>query len=67
MWSFLLPKKDGVTTPDGFRPTSLQNCTRKLAAKVLTNYLQTFIPDLIFELQTSFIKGRSIADNFLYA
>ena len=33
----LLPKFQAPTTPDAFRPISLQNCTPKVVAKVLTN------------------------------
>jgi hypothetical protein len=63
----LLPKKADVTTADGFRPVSLQNCVPKLAAKILTTRLQGVITSLISDLQTGFVKGRSITDNFLFA
>lgn len=43
----LLPKKPGVATADVFRPINLQNCAPKHAAKVLTNRLQPYIPDLV--------------------
>ncbi|CAL5040144.1 unnamed protein product [Urochloa decumbens] len=63
----LLPKKSDVTSADGFRPISLQKCVPKLAAKMLTTRLQGAIPTLISDLQTGFVKGRSITDNFLFA
>jgi hypothetical protein len=60
----LWPKSDSATSPDAFRPISLQNCPIKAIAKVLTNRLQTFIPAIIHLDQTDFVKGRSIAENF---
>jgi hypothetical protein len=63
----LLPKKADITTADGFRPVSLQNCAPKLVAKILTTRLQGVITSLISDLQTRFVKGRSITDNFLFA
>ncbi|KAF8670726.1 hypothetical protein HU200_050391 [Digitaria exilis] len=41
----LLPKKEGVRTPDGSRPISLQNCPMKLFSKVMTNRLKLCIRD----------------------
>lgn len=55
------------STPSGFRPICLQNCSLKILSKVLTTRLQKEIPSLIDLHQTSFIKGRSIADTFVYA
>jgi hypothetical protein len=63
----LLPKKVDVTTADGCRPVSLQNYASKLAAKILTTRLQGVVTSLISDLQTGFVKGRSITDNFLFA
>jgi hypothetical protein len=65
--SFFSPKKVDVTTADGFRPVSLQNCAPKLAAKILTTRLQGVFTSLISDLQTGFVKGRSITNNFLFA
>jgi hypothetical protein len=63
----LLPKKVDVTTADGCRPVSLQNYASKLAAKILTTRLQGVVTSLISDLQTGFVKRRSITDNFLFA
>ena len=63
----LLPKKEGIRTPDGFRPISLQNWPMKLFAKVLVNRLKPSIPLLVDADQTGFIHGRNIAENFAYA
>lgn len=64
---FLLPKKVDITTADRFRPVNLQNCMLKLSAKILTTRLQGVITSLISDLQTRFVKGHSITDNFLFA
>jgi hypothetical protein len=53
----LLPKKVDITTADGFRLVSLQNCASKLAAKILTTRLQGVVTSLISDLQTRFVKG----------
>jgi len=63
----LLPKKLGAVEVDAFRPICLQNCTMKILSKPLTSRLQIEIPRLIDINQTGFVKGRSIADTFVYA
>ena len=63
----LLPKSQAPTTPDAFRPISLQNCMPKAVAKVLTNRVKLLIPLLIHYDQTGFLHGRNIAENFIYA
>ena len=57
----LLPKKPGAVSVDAFRPICLQNCSVKIAAKLLTTRLQKEIPRLIDKDQTGFLKGRTIA------
>ena len=63
----LLPKKPGAFTVDAFRPICLQNCSVKIGAKILTTRLQREITGLIDLDQTGFLKGRTIAENFVYA
>ena len=63
----LLPKKPGAVTVDAFRPICLQNCSVKIGAKILTTHLQREIMGLIDLDQTGFLKGRTIAENFVYA
>jgi hypothetical protein len=63
----LLPKKADMLTADGFRPISLQNCIMKLVTRILTSRLQSFIERFVAFEQSGFIRGRFIADNFLYA
>ena len=63
----LIPKTPGATKVDTFRPICLQNSSVKILAKTLTTRLQKEIGDLIDLNQTGFLKGRSIADTFVYA
>jgi len=63
----LIPKKPAAVEVDAFRPICLQNCTLKILSKVLTKRLQNETPKLININQTGFIRGRSIADTFVYA
>jgi hypothetical protein len=68
-WSYmvLLPKKPGAVKVTDYRPICFQNCSVKIAPKLLTTRLQREIPGLIDLDQTGFLKGRSISKNFLYA
>jgi hypothetical protein len=63
----LRPKKPGAVSVDAFRPICLQNCSVKIAAKILTTRMQQEISELIDKDQTGFLKGRTIAENFVYA
>jgi Reverse transcriptase (RNA-dependent DNA polymerase) len=60
----LVPKK-ALREVSDFRPISVINYVPKLISKVLANRLRLHMPHLISKYQTSFIKGRFIADNFL--
>lgn len=63
----LLPKHEGVCTPDGFQPISLQNYPMKLFSKVMANRLKAAIPNIVDTNQTGFVQGRHIAEKFVYA
>ncbi|WVZ61783.1 hypothetical protein U9M48_011600 [Paspalum notatum var. saurae] len=63
----LLPKKFEAKLVSDFRPICLQNCSVKIISKMLTTRLQGVIGGLIDLDQTGFLKGRSIAENFVYA
>lgn len=63
----LLPKKEGARTADSIRPIFLQNCPVKLFTKAMTNRLQPLILALVDADQSGFLKGRCIAENFVYA
>ncbi|CAN6343200.1 unnamed protein product [Urochloa humidicola] len=63
----MLPKHATAAKASDYRPICLQNCSLKIVAKMLTTRLQKEIPQLIDIDQTGFIKGRAIAENFIYA
>lgn len=54
----LIPK---VTTPlliSDFRPISLINMVMKILLKIIANRIQVFLPKLVEDEQSAFIKGR---------
>lgn len=63
----LIPKKEVIMVATDFHPVSLKNCTPKIASKILTMRLKSHITALVSDLQTGFIQGRCITDNFLFA
>jgi hypothetical protein len=62
----LLPKKDGGEEVTDFRPISLIHAIAKIIAKMLATRLGPLMDDLVSNVQSAFIKKRSIHDNFLY-
>jgi len=62
----LIPKKEGANTIQDFRPISLIHAVAKIITKILALRLAPFMNALISQCQSSFIKGRSIHDNFMY-
>nr|XP_051201804.1 uncharacterized protein LOC127315350 [Lolium perenne] len=62
----LLPKKDGASSTNDFRPISLIHSIAKLFAKVLARRLSMVISGLISPAQSAFLRTRTIHDNFLY-
>lgn len=56
----LIPKVDGPSRINDFRPISLLNSSVKLITKLLANRLQPFITKLVHENRYGFIKSRSI-------
>lgn len=63
----LLPKKDTPLELRDFRPISLVHSLPKLVTKVLAIRLQSRIPELVHALQSGFLRGRSIIENFALA
>jgi hypothetical protein len=62
----LLPKKDGAEEVSNFHSISLIHAIAKIISKMLASRLSPFMNDLVSNAQSSFIKKRSIHDNFLY-
>ena len=46
-----------------WRPLTLLNCDYKIASKAIASRIKTFLPKLISDDQTGFIKGRCISEN----
>lgn len=63
----LLPKKETPLLIQDYRPISLLHSIPKLLSKVLANRVQGTIFNLVDPMQSAFIKGRSISENFLLA
>ena len=62
----LLPKKDGAEGIADYRPISLIHAIAKIIAKVLALRLGPHMKNLVSNVQSAFIKTRSIHDNFMY-
>ncbi|PKU68054.1 integrator complex subunit 11 [Dendrobium catenatum] len=63
----LIPKKDGPTQWQDFRPISLCTFLNKLNSKIIAKRLINILPNIISLNQTGYVKGRSIFDNILLA
>ena len=61
----LIPKKDGADTVGDFRPISLIHSFVKVITKTLALRLQKYMPSIVSQCQSAFIKTRSIHDNFM--
>ena len=60
----LIPKRDAeLTLIKNWRPLTLLNCDYKIASKAIASRITTFLPKLISDDQTGFIKGRCISEN----
>ena len=58
----LIPKKNGASNIQDFRPISLVGIVYKILAKVLENRLKEVLDQLISESQNSFVGERLILD-----
>jgi hypothetical protein len=61
----MIPKKDGAEQVKDFRPISLVHSFAKLITKMLANRLAKRLNELVSPIQSAFIKGRFIQDNFM--
>jgi hypothetical protein len=61
----LLPKRAGADQPKDFRPISLVHSFAKLVTKLLANRLAPKLQQMVSPVQSAFIKGRFIQDNFM--
>ncbi|KAK6945804.1 Reverse transcriptase domain [Dillenia turbinata] len=63
----LIPKISDSYQFSQYRPISLCNFFNKIIAKILAERLSRFLPRLISQQQSGFVKGRVILDNHLLA
>jgi hypothetical protein len=61
----LIPKVIGVERVKDFRPISLVHSFAKLVTKLLAKRLAGRLHDMVSPIQSAFIKGRFIQDNFM--
>jgi hypothetical protein len=62
----LIPKKPDATMPDGFWPISIIHDVQRILSKILAKRLQLYMNDLIVPMQTDFLKGQNIYEEFHY-
>ena len=61
--SLILKKGKGAEECSSWRPISLLNADVKLLAKVMAGRLDPYLPGIISEDQTGFIRGRQLSSN----
>jgi len=60
----LIPKKDAnLNSIKNWRPLTLLNCDYKIATKAIASRIKTFLPKLVSDDQTGFIRDRFIGEN----
>jgi Reverse transcriptase (RNA-dependent DNA polymerase) len=63
----LIPKKNVSEMVNDFRPISVLSALPKIITKILAMRLQPFMPSLIHQNQTTFVKGRQLMQTFISA
>lgn len=61
----LLPKRPGAEEVRVFRPISLIHGMAKLVAKVIANWVDPVLPQLVGNHQSAFVRGHCLHDNFM--
>jgi hypothetical protein len=61
----LVPKKEVAEQPKDFRPISLVHSFAKLVRKIMANRLADRLNEMVSPIQSAFINGRFIQDNFM--
>lgn len=61
----MIPKKLEAVELKDFRPISIISLIPKIISKLLATRLSCVLPDLILDNQTTFVRGRQIAKNFV--
>eukprot|EP00253_Pinus_taeda_P019617 PITA_19617 len=61
----LIPKEEGATTPEKYRPIALCNVIYKFISKVIANRLKPLLPLLISPEQAGYVEGRQIMDGII--
>lgn len=64
---FLIPKKENPISLKNIRSISLYNVLYQIITKVLANRLKRLLNSLISPPQTTFVLGRSTANNVMLA
>ena len=60
----LIPKKDAnLNSIKNWRPLTLLNCDYKIATKAIASHIKMFLPKLVSDNQTGFIRDRFIGEN----
>ncbi|WMV30181.1 hypothetical protein MTR67_023566 [Solanum verrucosum] len=63
----LLPKNEQPIRFKDLRPISLSNFSNKIISKLLSMRLATFLPLLVSNNQSDFVRGRSITESIMLA
>lgn len=59
----LIPKLEGATKVEQFRPIALCNVVLKMITKILSNRLRPLLESLVSSPQAAFVPGQHITDN----